>query len=48
MENALKSNERQKIYVHKTLKIEIQKEDQIIQTLENWCLPAIKFPLFNL
>ena len=28
----MKSNERKKIWVHKTLKIEMQKEDQIVQT----------------
>ena len=38
MENALKSNERRKIWVNKTFKTEIKKGEQIIQTF--WTISA--------
>ena len=49
MENALKSNERQRIWVWKTLKIEILKgwpNDSDI--LQNWFSPEIMSPIFYL
>ena len=49
MQNALKSNERQRIWVNKTFEIEIQKggpDDP--DFLQNWFPPEIRSPLFNL
>ena len=49
MKNALKSNEWQRILVNKTFEIEIQKggpDDP--DFLQNWFLPEIRSPLFNL
>ena len=49
MQNALKSNECQKIWVHKTFKIEIQKGGpNNSDFLQNWFPPEIRSPLFNL
>ena len=49
MQNALKSNEQQSIWVHKTFKIEIQKGGpNNSDFLQNWFPPEIRSPLFNL
>ena len=49
MGNALKSNEGRKILVHKTFKIELQKEgSNSSDFLQNWFPPEIRPPLFNL
>ena len=48
MQNALKSNEWQKIRVHKTFEIEIQKgEPNNSDFLQNSFTPEIRHPLFN-
>ena len=49
MQNALKSNEWKKSYVHKTFQIEIQKgRPNNSDFLENWFLPEIRSPFFIL
>ena len=49
MRNALKSNEGRKILVHKTFRIELQKEGpNSLDFLQNWFPPEIRSPLFNL
>ena len=49
MQNALKSNEQQSIWVHKTFKIEIQKGGpNNSDILQNWFPPEIRSPLLNL
>ena len=49
MQNALKSNEWQRIWVCKTFKIEIQKGGpNNSDFLENWLHPEIRSSLFNL
>ena len=49
MQNALKSNEWQKIWVHKTFKIEIQMGGpNNSDFLQNWFPPEIRSPIFNL
>ena len=49
MQNALKSNESQGIWVNKTLKIELQKGGpNNSDFLKNWFPPEIRSPVFNL
>ena len=49
MQNALKSNEWRKIWVHKNFKIEIQKgRANNSDFLQNWLPPEIRSSLFNL
>ena len=49
MQNALTSNEWQKICILKTFKIEIQNGGpNNSDILQNWLPPLIRFPLFNL
>ena len=49
MKNGLKSNQWRRIWVHRTLKIEIQKgEPNNLDILRNWFPPEIRFPHFNL
>ena len=49
MQNVLKSNEWQWIWVHKTFKIEIQNGGpNNSDFLQNWFPPEIRSPLFNL
>ena len=49
MQNALKSNEWQKSYVHKTFQNEIRKgRPNNSDFLENWFPPEIKSPFFIL
>ena len=49
MKNGVKSNEWQRIWVHRTLKIEIQKGGpNNSDILQNWFPPEIRSPLFNL
>ena len=49
MKNALKSNEWERIWVHKTFKIEIEKEGgNNSDLLQNWFPSEIWFPLFSL
>ena len=49
MQNTLKCNERWRIWVHRTFKIEIQKGGpNNSDILQNWFPPEIRSPLFNL
>ena len=49
MQNGQKSNEWQRIWVHRTFKIEIQKGGpNNSDILQNWFPPEIRSPLFNL
>ena len=49
MQNGLKCNERQRIWVDRTFKIEIQKGGpNNSDILQNWFPPEIRSPLFNL
>ena len=49
MQNISKCNEEQRILVHKTFKIEIEKGGpNNSHILQNWFLPEIRSPLFNL
>ena len=49
MQNTLKCNEWRRIWVYKTFKIEIQKGGpNNSDILQNWFLPEIRSPLFNL
>ena len=49
MRNVLKSNEWQRIWVHKTFKIAMQKGGpNNSDFLQNWLPPEISSPLFNL
>ena len=49
MQNALKPHEWQRIWVLKTFKIEMQKEQPNNSVvLQNWFPQEIRFPLFNL
>ena len=48
MQNGQKSKEWQRIWVHRTFKIEIQKRGpNNSDILENWFHPQIKSPVFN-
>ena len=49
MQNVLKSNEWERILLHKTFKIQIQKGGQNNSNfLQNWLPPENGSPLFNL
>ena len=49
MQNALKSSEWLRIWVHKIFETEIQKAGpNISDFLQNWFTPVIRSPLFNL
>ena len=49
MQNTLKCNECQRIWVYKTFKIEIQKgRPNNSDLLQNWFPPEIRSPLFIL
>ena len=49
MQNALKYNEGQLIYVNKTFKIQIQKRrPNNLAFLQNWLTPEIRSHFFNL
>ena len=49
MQNGLKSNEWRRIWIHRTLKIEIEKGGpNTSDILQNWFPPEIRSPLFNL
>ena len=49
MQNALKYNEGQWIYINKTFKIQIQKgRPNNLAFLQNWLTPEIRSHFFNL
>ena len=49
MQNTLKCNEQERVWVWKTFKIEIQKwGPNNLNILQNWFPPEIRCPLFNL